>query len=127
MLNNKSKPRKTLLSLFTKVNDGQPSNGTSSMCNIGASSSSPKFQRVEFEKTLLSLFTKVNDSQPSNGTSSMCNIDASSSSPKFQRVEFEKVDTPSTIDTPFLERDSGLRFSISTFLIDKREDVRWHI
>ncbi|KAH9741124.1 TTF-type domain-containing protein [Citrus sinensis] len=54
----------------------------------------------------------------------MCNIDASSSPPKSQRVEFEKVDTPSTIDTPYLERDPGLRFSISTFPIDKREDVR---
>ncbi|ESR59275.1 hypothetical protein CICLE_v10018323mg, partial [Citrus x clementina] len=39
-------------------------------------------------------------------------------------VEFEKVDTPSTIDTPYLEHDPGLRFSISTFPIDKREDVR---
>ncbi|KAH9693295.1 TTF-type domain-containing protein [Citrus sinensis] len=75
-------------------------------------------------KTLLSLFTKVNDGQSSNGTSSMCNIDASSSPPKSQRVEFEKVDTPSTIDTPYLERDPGLRFSISNFPIDKREDVR---
>ncbi|KAH9738403.1 TTF-type domain-containing protein [Citrus sinensis] len=74
-------------------------------------------------KTLLSFFTKVNDGQSSNGTSSMCNIDASSSPPKSQRVEFEKVDTPSTIDTPYLERDPGLRFSISTFPIDKREDV----
>ncbi|KAH9741125.1 TTF-type domain-containing protein [Citrus sinensis] len=50
-------------------------------------------------KTLLSFFTKVNDGQSSNGTSSMCNIDAS-------------------------KRDPGLRFSISTFPIDKREDVR---
>ncbi|KDO39057.1 hypothetical protein CISIN_1g043240mg, partial [Citrus sinensis] len=73
-------------------------------------------------KTLLSFFTKVNDGQSSNGTSSMCNIDVSSSPPKSQRVEFEKVDTLSTIDTPYLERDPGLRFSISTFLIDKRED-----
>ncbi|KAH9648706.1 TTF-type domain-containing protein [Citrus sinensis] len=54
----------------------------------------------------------------------MCNIDASSSPPKSQRVEFEKVDTPSTIDTPYLERDPRLRFSISAFPIDKREDVR---
>ncbi|KAH9672100.1 TTF-type domain-containing protein [Citrus sinensis] len=59
MSNNKSKPRKTLLSFFTKVNDGQSSNGTSSMCNINAS-----------------------------------------------------------------KRDPVLRFSISTFPIDKREDVR---
>ena len=66
-------------------------------------------------KTLLSLFTKVNDGQPSNGTSSMCNIDASSSPPKSQRVEFEKVDTPSTIDTPYLECDPELYFSISAF------------
>ncbi|KAH9743331.1 TTF-type domain-containing protein [Citrus sinensis] len=75
-------------------------------------------------KTLLSFFTKVNDGQSSNGTSSMCNIDASSSPPKSQRVEFEKVDTPSTIDTPYLERDPELHFSISAFPIDKCEDVR---
>ncbi|KDO37307.1 hypothetical protein CISIN_1g035944mg, partial [Citrus sinensis] len=39
-------------------------------------------------------------------------------------VEFEKVDNPSTIDTPYLERDPGLRISINTYPIDKREDVR---
>ena len=75
-------------------------------------------------KTLLSFFTKVNDGQSSNGTSSMCNIDASSSPPKSQRVEFEKDDTPATIDTPYLERDPGLRFSISAFPFDKCGDVR---
>ncbi|KDO53456.1 hypothetical protein CISIN_1g046640mg, partial [Citrus sinensis] len=41
-----------------------------------------------------------------------------------QRVKFEKVDTPSTIDTPYLERDPGLCFLISAFTIDKREDVQ---
>ena len=54
----------------------------------------------------------------------MCNIDASSSPPKSQRVEFEKDDTPATIDTPYLERDPGLRFSISAFPFDKCEDVQ---
>ena len=41
-----------------------------------------------------------------------------------QRVKIEKVDTPSTVDTPYLERDPGLCFSISTFTIDKCEDVQ---
>ena len=48
--NNKTKSRKTLLSFFTKVDDGKSSNETSYMCNIDASSSPPKYQRVEFEK-----------------------------------------------------------------------------
>ena len=74
-------------------------------------------------KTLLSFFAKVNDGQSSNETSSPCNIDALSSL-KSQRAEFEKVDTPTSIDTPYLERDPGLRFSIKTYPIDKREDVR---
>ncbi|XP_052288934.1 uncharacterized protein LOC102623386 isoform X2 [Citrus sinensis] len=74
-------------------------------------------------KTLLSFFAKVNGGQSSNETSSPCNIDASSSL-KSQRAEFEKVDTPTSIDTPYLERDPELRFSIKTYPIDKREDVR---
>ena len=41
-----------------------------------------------------------------------------------QRVKFEKVDTPSTIDTPYLKCDPGLCFSISDFPVDKREDVQ---
>ena len=61
--------------------------------------------------------------QSSNEASSPCNIDASSS-PTSQRVEFEKVDNSSTIDTPYLERDPGLRISINTYPIDKQEDVR---
>ncbi|KDO53377.1 hypothetical protein CISIN_1g0408921mg, partial [Citrus sinensis] len=74
-------------------------------------------------KTLISFFAKVDGGQSSNETSSPCNIDASSS-PTSQRVEFEKVDNPSTIDTPYLECDSGLRISINTYPIDKREYVR---
>ena len=74
-------------------------------------------------KTLLSFFAKVNGGQSSNEASSPCNIDASSS-PTSQRVEFEKVDNTSTIDTPYLERDPGLRISINTYPIDKWEYVR---
>ncbi|KDO37694.1 hypothetical protein CISIN_1g037929mg, partial [Citrus sinensis] len=73
--------------------------------------------------TLISFFAKVNGRQSSNEASSPCNIDASSS-PMSQRVEFEKVDIPSTIDTPYLEHDTGLRISIKAYPIDKREDVR---
>ena len=75
------------------------------------------------KKILLSFFAKVDGGQSSNEASSPCNIDASSS-PTSQRVEFEKVDNPSTIDTPYLEHDPGLRISIKTYLIDKGEDVR---
>lgn len=57
--------------------------------------------------------------------SSMCNIDVSSSPPKSQGAEFEKVKNPSTIDTPYLECNLELRFSINAFAIDKREDVRY--
>ncbi|KAK9186190.1 hypothetical protein WN943_026554 [Citrus x changshan-huyou] len=60
----------------------------------------------------------VNGRQSSNEASSPCNIDASSS-PMSQRVEFEKVDIPSTIDTPYLEHDTGLRISIKAYPIDK--------
>ena len=45
----KSKPRKTLLSFFAKVDGGQSSDETNSPCNIDASSS-PTSQRVKFEK-----------------------------------------------------------------------------
>ncbi|KAH9667988.1 TTF-type domain-containing protein [Citrus sinensis] len=79
--------------------------------------------KSKLRKTLLSFFAKVNGGQLSNETTSPCSIDTSSSL-KSQRAEFEKVDTPNSIDTPYLERGPGLRISIKTYPIDKQEDVR---
>ena len=47
-MSDKSNQRKTLISFFAKVNGGQSSNETNSLCNIDASSSL-KSERAEFE------------------------------------------------------------------------------
>ena len=74
-------------------------------------------------KIILSFFAKVDGGQSSNEVSSPCNIDACSSSPTSQIAKFEKVDILSTLDTPYLERDLGLRMLIKTCPIDRQEDV----
>ncbi|KAK2659378.1 hypothetical protein Ddye_005911 [Dipteronia dyeriana] len=42
----------------------------------------------------------------------------------FNRIEIENVDTPSDINTPYYERDPGLRLPIEVYPVDKRDDVR---
>ena len=41
-----------------------------------------------------------------------------------QIFEIENVDTLSDINTPYYERDPGLRFPIEVYPADKRDDVR---
>ena len=79
-------------------------------------------------KTMLSYFGKKKDNQSSDGggSSSPCNVrDGGSNFPSSsQRLEIENVNTPSDINTPYYERDPGLRFPIEVYPADKRDDVR---
>ena len=79
-------------------------------------------------KTMLSYFGKKKDNQSSDGggSSSPCNVrDGGSNFPSSsQRLEIENVNTPSDINTPYYERDPGLRFPIEVYHVDKRDDVR---
>ena len=61
-----------------------------------------------------------------SGSSSPYNVGGGGSSlpSSSQRIEIENVDTPSDINTPYYERDPGLRLPIEVYPVDKRDDIR---
>ena len=73
--------------------------------------------------TLYDFFSKRIGVQ-SSGTNSSPNVDVSSSPCMSQRVEVENVEMHTNVNSPYLECDLGLHFSIWSYPVDIRDDVR---
>ncbi|KAL5750564.1 hypothetical protein ACOSP7_025167 [Xanthoceras sorbifolium] len=75
-------------------------------------------------KTLLSYFGKKEDYQSLSGLSSPCDVGGSSLPSPSENLETGNACTPIDINTPYYERDPGLRLPIGVYPADKRDDVR---
>ncbi|KAL5754155.1 hypothetical protein ACOSP7_022375 [Xanthoceras sorbifolium] len=75
-------------------------------------------------KTLLSYFGKKEDYQSSSGLGSPCDVSGSSLPSPSENLEVRNFCTPTDINTPYYERDPGLRLQIGAYPADKRDDIR---
>ncbi|KAL5863353.1 hypothetical protein ACOSQ3_000867 [Xanthoceras sorbifolium] len=75
-------------------------------------------------KTLLSYFGKKEDYQSLSGLSSPCDVGGSSLPSPSENLETGNACTPIDINTPYYERDPGLRLPIGVYPANKRDDVR---